>query len=191
VSEYITHIYGQRQGVHKEGEEANEITSVRTLSTLIRLSQALARLLFADIVDIADVDEAVRLMKASKKSFGVRADDGTEDGETAMSRIFRLMKGMATRPRRRRMGRSTGDMDMGMVEDDASVMMHVLMADLRESVLAKGFTETQLLDTIQQVGCNYQSELNKIMPYLQYESISVISRSENGQYLWFLDTGKM
>ncbi|KAG9082268.1 Mcm2-7 hexameric complex component [Ceratobasidium sp. 370] len=175
VSEYIVQSYVRLRKEHKEQEEENKThsyTSARTLLAVLRLAQALARLRFAETVETADVDEALRLMEASKESLEERTEDGGDGDRTATSRIFRLMKGMATQPTRRRLGRGPGgerNMDVDEDEEDGE-MMQVAMVDLRARVLAKGFTETQLMDTIQ-----------------QYEAINIITRSVNGQYVRFVD----
>ncbi|KAG9125137.1 Mcm2-7 hexameric complex component [Ceratobasidium sp. 392] len=175
VSEYIVQSYVRLRKEHKEQEEENKThsyTSARTLLAVLRLAQALARLRFADVVESTDVDEALRLMEASKESLEERTEDGGEGDRTATSRIFRLMKGMATQPTRRRLGRGPGgesNMDVD-EDDDSSEMMQVAMVDLRARVLAKGFTETQLMDTIQ-----------------QYEAINIITRLANGQFVRFVD----
>ncbi|CAE6477748.1 unnamed protein product [Rhizoctonia solani] len=176
VSEYIVQSYVRLRKEHKEQEEENKThsyTSARTLLAVLRLSQALARLRFAETVDTADVDEALRLMEASKESLDERSEEGGEGDRTVVSRIFRLMKGMASvsRPQTRRMGRGPGgERDMDMDGEEDGEMMQVSMVDLRARVLAKGFTETQLMDTIQ-----------------QYESINIITRSANGQHIRFVD----
>ncbi|CAE6433643.1 unnamed protein product [Rhizoctonia solani] len=181
VSEYIVQSYVRLRKEHKEQEEENKThsyTSARTLLAVLRLSQALARLRFNDTVNTEDVDEALRLMESSKESLDDRVEEGGEGDRTVVSRIFRLMKGMASvsRPRTRRMGRGPGgerDMDMDEAEDGDGEMLQVSMVDLRSRVLAKGFTETQLMDTIQ-----------------QYESINIITRSANGQFVRFVDAGE-
>lgn len=164
VSEYIVQSYVRLRKEHKEQEEegkTHSYTSARTLLAVLRLSQALARLRFTETVDTADVDEALRLMEASKESLEERTDEAMDGDRTATSRIFRLMKGMATMPSRRRMGRGPGgERDMDMDEDEeGGEMMQVAMVDLRARVLAKGFTETQLMDTIQQVSNKARSNI--------------------------------
>lgn len=54
----------------ESGERAHSYTTARTLLSVIRLSEGLARLRFADAVAQSDVDEALRLMKMSKASLG-------------------------------------------------------------------------------------------------------------------------
>jgi DNA replication licensing factor MCM7 len=156
----VVQSYVRLRKEHKEQEEENKshsYTSARTLLAVLRLAQALARLRFAETVETADVDEALRLMEASKESLEEHTEDGGEGDRTATSRIFRLMKGMATQPAgRNRLGRGPGgERSMDVDEDDeAGEMSQVAMVDLRARVLAKGFTETQLMDTIQQVSTN-------------------------------------
>ena len=59
----------RKQSVVDEKEEKSKsYTSARTLLGVLRLSQALARLRYSDAVEQGDVDEALRLMEASKES---------------------------------------------------------------------------------------------------------------------------
>ncbi|KAF8758709.1 MCM family [Rhizoctonia solani] len=156
VSDYIVQSYVRLRKEHKEQEEENKshsYTSARTLLAVLRLSQALARLRFNDTVETEDVDRLYGLWRPARRVWkrGPRRGEGDR---TVVSRIFRLMK---------------KDMDMD-EEDGEGEMMQVSMVDLRSRVLAKGFTETQLMDTIQ-----------------QYESINIITRSANGQFVRFVD----
>jgi len=52
----------------KHEEEGYLYTTPRTLLGIIRLSQAMARLRFSEIVEEADVDEALRLMEESHRT---------------------------------------------------------------------------------------------------------------------------
>merc|ERR1712188_4922 len=54
-------------------------TTARTLLSVLRLAQALARLRFEEEVIKEDVDEAIRLMEASSKSLAERARGKKED----------------------------------------------------------------------------------------------------------------
>ena len=137
---------------------------------MLRLAQALARLRFATAVLHADVDEALRLMEASKES--LRDEDDREgDGDadrSDTSRIYRIVKDMAqagvaastggrraTRRRSQRLGRGPDrerdyaeDGDEGEEEGSLDVLS---MVDIRARVLRAGYTETQLMTTIQEV----------------------------------------
>ncbi|KAK0533627.1 DNA replication licensing factor MCM7 [Tilletia horrida] len=110
VSDYVVGAYVQLRAQHKE-DEAREMgytyMSARALLAILRLSQALARLRFADVVEIPDVDEALRLMDVSKAS--LHADraggpGGRRDGEhggvgvadqSYVSKIYRIIREMA------------------------------------------------------------------------------------------------
>lgn len=139
---------------------------------MLRLAQALARLRFAAAVLQADVDEALRLMEASKES--LRDDDGEGDGaggdadRSDTSRIYRIVKDMAqaasvagagaggrsaTRRRPHRLGRGPdGERDYAEDGDGEEGALDVLsMVDIRARVLRAGYTETQLMTTIQEV----------------------------------------
>lgn len=52
----------------KHEDEGYLYTTPRTLLGIIRLAQAMARLRFSEIVEEADVDEALRLMEESQRT---------------------------------------------------------------------------------------------------------------------------
>lgn len=137
---------------------------------MLRLAQALARLRFAAAVLHADVDEALRLMEASKES--LRDEDGEGDAaggdadRSDTSRIYRIVKDMAqsaaaagsgrpsTRRRSKRIGRGPdGERDYGDEEDgeEGGTLGVLSMVDIRARVLRAGYTESQLMTTIQEV----------------------------------------
>ena len=69
LSDYIASAYAEmRQDEIEQGEKAMGYTTARTLLSILRLSEALARLRWADVVIEDDVNEALRLMKMSKVS---------------------------------------------------------------------------------------------------------------------------
>lgn len=100
-----------RRGVPRNANQKNNNNSnkvgdqtamtARQLLSILRLSQALARLRFSDFVAREDVDEAIRLTHMSKASL---EDDGTTglDGkkgrkrEDVMSKIFHIIRDYAT-----------------------------------------------------------------------------------------------
>jgi DNA replication licensing factor MCM7 len=157
-------------------DRAHTHTSARTLLGVLRLAQALARLRFAAAVLHADVDEALRLMEVSKESLH---DDGEdEDARDAdrsdTSRIYRIIKDMAqaegatatagggrgTRRRARRLGRGPDrERDYARTEEEeeeegrggGGALDVLSMVDIRARVLRAGYTETQLMTTIQEV----------------------------------------
>ena len=161
----------RKQSKHDaQHDRAHTHTSARTLLGVLRLAQALARLRFATAVLHADVDEALRLMEASKES--LRDDDGDGDGAGAdadrsdTSRIYRIIKDMAqaeaagaggsraTRRRTsaRRLGRGPDrERDNNDDEEDGAGLDVLSMVDIRARVLRAGYTETQLMTTIQEV----------------------------------------
>jgi DNA replication licensing factor MCM7 len=173
VSSYIVDSYVRLRKQSKEDAEhdrAHTHTSARTLLGVLRLAQALARLRFAAAVLHADVDEALRLMEASKDS--LRDEDGEGDAaggdadRSDTSRIYRIVKDMAqsaaaagsgrpsTRRRSKRIGRGPdGERDYGDEEDaeEGAALGVLSMVDIRARVLRAGYTESQLMTTIQEV----------------------------------------
>lgn len=145
--------------MHKIQEEENKTygyTSARTLLGVLRLAQALSRLRFSDEVSQDDVDEALRLMTKSKESLRDDDDEGERDADHSVeSKIYRIIKDMAGRRRSgrgRRIGRGPGrERDMDVDDDDEEDEPELDMVDVRARVLAKGFTEDQLMATIDEV----------------------------------------
>jgi len=62
---------GMRRTEEEAGDEASGYTTARTLLSIIRLAEALARLRWANIVTKHDVEQALNLMKMSKSSLEV------------------------------------------------------------------------------------------------------------------------
>jgi DNA replication licensing factor MCM7 len=149
VSNYVVQAYVELRKEQKNQEDRNQFftyTSARTLLGVLRLSQALARLRFADAVETPDVDEALRLMECSKAS--LHENDGRGDrnvDQTNTSKIFALIKQMAAagagRRRGGRLGRGPAQMD---VDEEEGFNPEQNMREVRERVIAKGFTEDQL-----------------------------------------------
>lgn len=85
LTEYLVSNYvAMRTKEIEEGREAKEYTSPRVLLSVLRLAQALCRLRLSETVERADVDEALRLMEASKASLGTaekrkRRDDDADE----------------------------------------------------------------------------------------------------------------
>lgn len=102
MTEYIVMSYVQvRQSCLGEDGQYNSrkiIGTPRALLSILRLSQALARMRFADVVSQADVEEAMRLMTVCKKST-LQEDEKIEDWEDSISRIFNEIRDyLSTKP---------------------------------------------------------------------------------------------
>jgi len=164
VSSYIVSAYVKlrKQQASEEGLKKSHVyTTARTLLGVLRLAQAHARLRFSNEVEILDVDEALRLMEASKESLYEEDSEKRAGDQSDMSKIYRLIKGMLPgggarvgrrqRGTRRRMGRGpNGEMEVdGHAQDDEEEPpMELSIVDIRARVLAAQFTETQLMSTI-------------------------------------------
>ncbi|KAK4540233.1 hypothetical protein LTR36_009638 [Oleoguttula mirabilis] len=130
VSDYLVGAYvrlRQQQKRDEAGKKTFTHTSPRTLLGILRLSQALARLRFADEVITDDVDEALRLIEVSKSSLYDDNRDRRGD-QSPSTKIFNLIRGMRDSGAAAT-GEGRGELDMRRV---------------RERVLAKGFTVQQL-----------------------------------------------
>ncbi|EEU45976.1 uncharacterized protein NECHADRAFT_92685 [Fusarium vanettenii 77-13-4] len=140
VSEYMIKTYvrmrDQQQRAEKKGKQFTH-TTPRTLLGVVRLAQALARLRFSNEATQDDVDEALRLVEASKES--LNSDLGSNRRpHSATDRIFRLVKQWA---------------DDGTCRpddaDDDDLGVELSMRKVRERVIAQGFTEDQWLNTLE------------------------------------------
>ncbi|KAG0138358.1 MCM2/3/5 family-domain-containing protein [Tuber indicum] len=129
VADYIVGAYVNMRKTAKKAEKDNKSfthASPRTLLGIIRLSQALARLRFADTVVIEDADEALRLIEVSKASLQEKSD--WDEDNTVSSKIYNIIRTLAFGA-----GDGSGELNM---------------RNVRERVLAKGFTDDQLADVI-------------------------------------------
>ncbi|KAG3073347.1 DNA replication licensing factor [Phytophthora idaei] len=136
--------------------DAQTAMTARQLLSILRLSQALARLRFSTEVIRQDVDEAIRLVYVSKASLSEQDDaNGTGDGgktgagsgagsTDATSKIFRLVQEFA---------------------NDRNLKI-LAMSDLEPVVLRKGFTSQQLYACIQ-----------------TYQDLEIVQLSTNGTSL--------
>ncbi|GMF42535.1 unnamed protein product [Phytophthora fragariaefolia] len=129
--------FRQQQFGDGGANDAQTAMTARQLLSILRLSQALARLRFSTEVIHQDVDEAIRLVYVSKASLNEQDDAsgsggsgkagtagaGSRSGSTdATSKIFRLLLEFATDRNRKVLA----------------------MSDLEPVVLRKGFTSQQL-----------------------------------------------
>lgn len=137
VSDYIVGAYVNLRQAQKRDEGSRRQfthTTPRTLLAVLRLSQALARLRFADIVELGDVDEALRLISVSKSS--LYDDEARDVDTTSSSKIYKIIRDLAN---------GSGEQFIG----------EWRIRSIRDRVLAKGFTEDQLsqcLATYEELG---------------------------------------
>ncbi|KAI0017293.1 DNA replication licensing factor mcm7 [Xylariomycetidae sp. FL0641] len=142
VTEYLTKTYVRLRESQRRAEKRNRQfthTTPRTLLGVVRLAQALARLRFAPTVSQDDVDEALRLVDASKESLAAHeAGSGNRRAQNPASKIYNLVKALADG------GACRADED----EEDEDGAVEMSLRKVRERVLAKGFTEDQWLNAL-------------------------------------------
>ncbi|KAF3061799.1 DNA replication licensing factor mcm7 [Daldinia childiae] len=141
VTEYLTKTYVRLRDAQRRAEKKNKQfshTTPRTLLGVVRLAQALARLRFDTTVNRDDVDEALRLIEASKESLAAHEATGGRRTLNAASRIYNLVKSLADS------GACRAEED----EDDEEGTVELSMRKVRERVLGKGFTEDQWLNAL-------------------------------------------
>jgi DNA replication licensing factor MCM7 len=130
LTENITSIY---VGMRKQNDDAEDLKSnrerfctARSLLSVLRLSQALARLRFAEVVDADDVSEAARLLKVSQHI--------TDEEEVAarqqdfQSRIFEIIKDAAQNNRNKK----------------------AKMSEIVMKAKTQGFSELDVMNTIEE-----------------------------------------
>ncbi|TFK42487.1 minichromosome maintenance protein mcm7p [Crucibulum laeve] len=178
VINHVVDSYVSMRKISKDEEEqktSHTYTSARTLLGILRLSQALARLRCAAVVEEPDVEEALRLMRCSKESLKDDEEEGLEPDKSSSSQIFRLMKAMASsgrqtrKPRKKTFGKGPGrerDMDVDSDDEDDEELS---LVDIRARVMNAGYSEAQLTQTI-----------------LDYEELEVLIRVANGSKIRFL-----
>jgi DNA replication licensing factor MCM7 len=136
VSDYMVGAYVRMRQQQKRDEGSKRHfthTSPRTLLGILRLSQALARLRFSDLVVTEDVDEALRLIEVSKASL---YNDARSQGDQSNStKIYNLIRGM-----RDSGAAAVGDGSRG----------ELSIRKITERVVAKGFTQDQLDQVIEE-----------------------------------------
>lgn len=136
VSDYLVGAYVRMRQQQKRDENSKRQfahTTPRTLLGVVRMSQALARLRFAESVVPEDVDEALRLMEVSKASLyesGSRNED-----QTPHSKIYHLIRAMNASGAAAVGDGTTGELSMNRV---------------RDRVLAKGFTLQQFEGAVEE-----------------------------------------
>ena len=129
VSDYMVGAYirmRQQQKRDEGGKKQFTHTSPRTLLGIIRLSQALARLRFAAQVVTDDVDEALRLIEVSKASLYNESRSGGD--QSPSSKIYNLVRAMR---------------DSGAAAVGDGIRGELSIKKVRERIIAKGFTEDQ------------------------------------------------
>lgn len=127
IGEYIADLY---VSMREEDDKYNKktYTTARTLLSIVRLSQALARVHFRDFVLKEDVDEAQRLISFSRSSVYGKE----EKKKNPTSDIFGIIRDIS------------GDGDV------YSQVKRVEINDIKHEVFSKGFTNQQLEECLLQ-----------------------------------------
>ncbi|KAB5579954.1 MCM2/3/5 family-domain-containing protein [Coniochaeta sp. 2T2.1] len=145
VSEYLVKTYVKLRETQRRAEKRGKQfahTTPRTLLGVVRLAQALARLRFSNTVVQDDVDEALRLVEASKDSLNTDPQ-GARRALNASSRIYNLVKALADT-------RACRPDDAEEDEEDEFGGVEMSMRKVKERVIAKGFTEDQWLNALEE-----------------------------------------
>lgn len=89
LTQFIAEQYVQlRADDARAKDNRSSYTTARTLLGVLRFSQALARLRFADSVAMQDITEAIRLMEASKSSL---LDDSKKNAYDPITQVYQII----------------------------------------------------------------------------------------------------
>lgn len=123
LTQYIVRTYVNMRQLELTSPEKSSYITARSLLGILRLSQALARLKFLDMVSRDDVDEAIRLIDSSQSSLeDERMKAASQNQKTdPLSTIYDIVRNTA------------------MQLDQITLTYH----DLLPRILAKGYTEDQ------------------------------------------------
>jgi DNA replication licensing factor MCM7 len=170
VSEYIVKAYVKmrdQQSRDEKNKKQFSHTSPRTLLGIVRLAQALARLRFSQEVVQDDVDEALRLIEASKES--LYADqDGYRKDMSPTSRIYNMVRALAESGQCR-----PEDADE---DDEETLGMELSLKKVQERVIAKGFTRDQWLAALDEY-----TNLDVSLPPAHYLKRCALTRFRSGK----------
>ena len=119
-------------GYRRNGQTDQAVMTARQLLSILRLGQALARLRLANEIGSDDIDEALRLTKASKSS--LEDDTRSLQQEDPMSAIYSIMKEAASR-----------NANLSAENRGASAVNY---NDVEAMVVMKGFSNKQLRECI-------------------------------------------
>ena len=168
VSEYMVGAYvrmRQQQKRDEGGKKHFTHTSPRTLLGVLRLSQALARLRFSAQVVTDDVDEALRLVEVSKAS--LYNDGRGKADQSPSSKIYNLIRAM----------KESGAAAVG--DGNGSSSGELSIKKVRERVIAKGFTEDQFSQAVDEYAMLDVSLL--FLPSLLFPPVLSFA---NSHWLW-------
>lgn len=120
---------------YRRGATDQAVMTARQLLSILRLGQALARLRLADEICAEDIDEALRLTKASKSS--LEDDTRSLQQEDPTSAIFTIMKEAI-------LNRAGGGQTGGDGSLEGGMNPSISFNDVEARVVHKGFTADQL-----------------------------------------------
>lgn len=151
VAPYVVEAYVslRQQDNHRSNGDQTVMTA-RQLLSILRLSQALARLRFSDFVAREDVDEAIRLTHQSKSSLMDEENGGDgnkkQRGEDVMSRIYNILR------------------DYANVSGKKEVELQLAEA----MVLRKGFTTQQLQSCLEEYEALQVIQINRTRTHVYF-----------------------
>lgn len=170
VSDIVEHYVElrRREKVEQTREDWRKTyTTPRTLLGILRLSQALARLRFSNLVERADFEEATRLMIESKNSVikpggvGGFSNPGTKKKHNFRDQIIEIIKDMHRKQAERIGGGGDSPMSDGMIE--------IPISEIETRISHRGLLRQQLELVVD-----------------EYIELGVLSKSKNGQFISFI-----
>lgn len=127
LSDQIVNSYIEMRREARNNKDTT-FTSARTLLGILRLATALARLRLSNVVEKDDVNEAMRLIECSKET--LQQDVPANRRLTPSDRILQVIRNL--------------------IADSEDPHPKVVLDDAREAVLARGFTEDQFEEALEE-----------------------------------------
>lgn len=95
LTEYLASAYAAMRQEEAESDAPHTYTTARTLLSILRLAEAVARLRFSTLVVQSDVDEALRLLQMSK--FSLYSEANKASGVDPISDVYAIIRDEAAR----------------------------------------------------------------------------------------------
>ena len=122
LTHYIVNAYVKIRQLEASAPDQHTYTTARTLLSILRLSQALARLSMREVVIQSDVDEAIRLLDVSQTTLQEDRNKNANANTDPVSAIYEIIRNLAVQ------------------EEEIQIQL----SDIIPRVIAKGYTQQQL-----------------------------------------------
>eukprot|EP00298_Acanthocystis_sp_HF-20_P000375 c10487_g1_i2.p1 GENE.c10487_g1_i2~~c10487_g1_i2.p1 ORF type:complete len:197 (-),score=83.31 c10487_g1_i2:38-628(-) len=150
LTEHIVEQYVAIRSHEANARAEDRSVTARSLLSILRISQALARLRFGDMVEQADVDEAIRLLEVCKSSV---TQIGAGDSAAEQKPVFILYDMI---------------LDMARKREDGVVSID----EIRQRMVVRGLTEAHLQECLEDY-----TEINVLQMSEDGEHVMVVNEN--------------